>query len=181
MPLVRVQILAVFRARLLCHQRHILLEGDDLSVQPFDGDRLDLPAWLPDVETLLGSIDPAGTSLAGELAAHIVVLMVDGQVTADADRARKGSFVHRKEPAIRIDHLGNRRQPRKLWAGHPRWLIATGTCLVEPFVIVMGEVGLGDLNDLGERSWPMHEALTRDQASDENARHKRSNRAGAAG
>jgi len=60
------QILLIFGARLPLHQRHVVLEGHGLAMQPFDRDRLDDSFWLPDVEALLGGIDPAADPLAGQ-------------------------------------------------------------------------------------------------------------------
>ncbi len=56
-PGMGVQIVSVFRAGLLLHQRHILLERHALAVQAFDRDRPDEPPRLPDLELLLGGVD----------------------------------------------------------------------------------------------------------------------------
>jgi hypothetical protein len=117
------QILLVFRARFLLHQHHILLERYRLAMQPFDRHRFDEPLRFPDVELLLGGIDPAGDPLTGQLAAHIVVLTVDGEPAIGSDHASKGLLIHRHEPPIRIDRRGNTHERRERWASHPRRLV----------------------------------------------------------
>src|SRR6266404_1646840 len=134
-----VQILPIFRARLPLHQRHILLEGQDLSMQAFDLDRLDVPPWLPDLEVLFGGVHPTGDPLACQSSAHVVVLTVDRQIATSPYGPRKGLLVYLHEPAVRIDGLWNSRQRRELLAGHTRRLVAAGTCLVGTLVVVMGQ------------------------------------------
>src|SRR5215472_14999709 len=149
------QILPIFGARFSLHQCHIVLERHHLAMQAFDGDRLEEPLWLPDLEPLLGGVDPTGDSVAPQALTHIVVLMVDGHMTTRSDRASKRPLVHQHEPAIRIDGLGNRRKRWKRWAGYLRWLVAAGARLVGPFGIVMGQIRLGEFTDLRIRAWSM--------------------------
>ncbi len=125
-------------------------------MQAFDGYRRDGSCWLPDVEAFLSSFDPAGDPSPGQLAAHIVVFTVHGQLAIGSDHARKGVLIHRQQPAIWIDGLWDSRERREGRAGHPRRLVATGTRLVGPLIVVMDQERLGDLTDLGERGWPMH-------------------------
>jgi hypothetical protein len=150
------QILSVFRARLLLHQRHILLEGHRLAIQAFDRDQLDKSPRLPDLEALLGGVHPARDPLASQGPAHVVVLMIDRQVPTGAYHASKGMLMHRPEPAIRINHLRYSRQRRELLTGHTRWLVATRARLIGSLAVVMREKCLSELTDLRERAWPMH-------------------------
>lgn len=153
-PGMSAQIVLIFRTRLLLHQRHIVLERHDFPMQPFDGDRLEKPLWLPDLEPLLG-VDPTGDSVAPQALTHIVVLMVDGHMTTRSDHASKRPLAHQHEPAIRIDGLGNRRKRWKRWAGYLRWLVARGARLVGPLGVVMGQIRLGEVTDLRKRAWSM--------------------------
>ena len=101
------QILLVFRARLLLHQRHIFLEGHCLPMQAFDRDRLDVSSWLPDVKLLFGGVHPAGDPLAGQSSAHIVVFAVDHQLPIGPNCPSKGLLIDLHEPAVRVDRLWN--------------------------------------------------------------------------
>jgi hypothetical protein len=150
------QILSIFGASLLLHQGYILLEGQGLAVQAFDRDRLDEPPWLPDVKALLGGVERARDPLACQASAHIVDLTIDHEIPSGPDRARKGLLMDLHQPAIRIDRLGNSRQRRKRWTGHPRRLVPTGARLVGPLVIVVGQERLGQLRDIREGARPMH-------------------------
>jgi hypothetical protein len=127
-PGMGAQILLIFGARLLLHQRHIVLEGHRLSIQAFDGNRLDASSWLPDVEALLGGVHPAGNSLASQASAHIGIFSVDRQLPIRPDRPRKGLLIDLHEPAIRIDRLWNALERREGQTGHTRRLVATGAC-----------------------------------------------------
>jgi len=139
------QIPLIFGARLKLHQRHIVLEGEALAMQTFDRDRLDELLWLADVEALLCGVDSARDPLARQASAHVVVLMVDGQIAPGADGPRKSSLVHLHKPAVRIDRLWNLGECRERRAGHPRRLVATGARLVGSLVIVVGQERLGEL------------------------------------
>ena len=55
---MRLQILAVLGAGLLCHELHILLKRQAAVVQTFDGHLFDACAPMPDVKLLVGPIDP---------------------------------------------------------------------------------------------------------------------------
>jgi hypothetical protein len=92
----------------------------------FDRDRLDEPPWLPDVKALLGGVDPARDPLACQASAHIVDLTIDHEIPSGPDRASKGLLMDLHEPAGSHDRLGNSRQRRKRWTGHPRRLVPTG-------------------------------------------------------
>jgi hypothetical protein len=87
---VGAQVLLIFRARLLLHQPHIVLEGHRLSMQALDWNRLDALCWLTDVEALFGGVHPAGDSLTSQVSAHVVIFAVDRQRPIGPDRARKG-------------------------------------------------------------------------------------------
>ncbi len=141
-------ILLIFGARLLLHQRHIVLEGHRLSIQALDGNRLDASCWLPDVEALLGGIHIAGDSLASQASAHIVLFSVDRQLPIGPDRARKGLPIELHEPAIRIDRLWNAQERREGRTGYTRRLVATGACLVGPLAVVVGKIRFSELRDL---------------------------------
>jgi hypothetical protein len=110
----------------LLHQLYILPERHRLSRQAFDGDRLDEPPWLPNLEVLLSGVYPTGDPLTSEGSAHVVVFAVDGEITPSPYGPRKGSLIDLHKPVIRIDGLGNSRQRRKRWTGHPRRLVPTG-------------------------------------------------------
>ena len=164
------QILPIFRARFPLHERHVFLERHHLAMQAFDRDRLDASSRLPDVKLLLIGVHPARDPLASKASAHIIVFTVDRQLPIRPDRASKGLLIDLHQPSIRIDRLGNSRQPREGRAGHTRRLVATGARLVGPLTVVVRKVCLSELRDLRERPWPMHlQALPR-HSSDEISR-----------
>jgi hypothetical protein len=88
------------------------------------------------------------TRFSGQLAAHLVVVTVDGEPAIGADRASKGLLFHLPEPAIGIDRRGNAQERRERRASHPRRLVATGARLVGPLVIVVRQERLGDFRHL---------------------------------
>jgi hypothetical protein len=96
--------------------------------KPLIGIDLMRPGFLPDLELLLGGVDPAGDPLSGQSSAHVVVLAIDRHIATSPDGSRKGLLVHLHEPAVGIDGLWHSRQGRELLAGHTRRLVATGTC-----------------------------------------------------
>jgi hypothetical protein len=100
------------------------------------------------------------TRFSSKASAHRRVFTVDGEITRGPYGSRTGSLSDLFEPAIRIDRLGNSRQHRECWAGYPWRLIATGARLVGPLVVGVRKIRLGELRDLRERPWPMHEAPT---------------------
>ena len=118
------QILPVFRARPLLHQRHIILEGHRLSMQAFDRGRFDASCRLPDVKLLLGGVHPARDPLTGQASAHIVIFVIDGELPIGPDRASKGLLIDLHEPAVRINRLWNAPECREGRAGHPWRLVA---------------------------------------------------------
>src|SRR5207247_1206643 len=85
------------------------------------------------------------TRFSCQASAHIVGLTIDHEIPSGPDRASKGLLLDLHEPAIRIDRLGNRRQRRKRWTGHPRRLVTTGARLLGPLVIGVGQKREGSL------------------------------------
>jgi hypothetical protein len=124
-------------------------------MQALDGGRLDASFRLPDVETLLCSVQRAGDPLASQVSAHIVVMVSGSEFPVGPDGASKGSLIHLQEPPVRINGLGNRGQRRESWTSHLRRLVPTGACLVGPLAVVVGKERLGELRDLQERVWPV--------------------------
>src|SRR5713226_8472081 len=96
------------------------------------------------------------TRLSCQGSAHVVVLAVDGDITASPDSASKGLLINLQEPAVRINRLWNRRQAWERRAGHPRRLVATRACLVGSLLVVMSQKSLGDLLYLLKSARSMH-------------------------
>jgi hypothetical protein len=112
------------------------------------------------------------TRLSRQASAHIVDLAIDHEIPSGPYRTSKGLHIDLHEPAESHDRLGNNRQRRKRWAGHPRRLVPTGARLVGPLIIVVGQEGEGSLRDLQERPWPVDlQALLR-HSSGEIARRR---------
>jgi hypothetical protein len=93
--------------------------------------------------------------LAHQASAHIVVMVIDGDLSINPDRASKGSLLQMQEPPIGIDGLGNSRQRREDRINHSRRVVPTRARLVGPLTVVVGEIRLGEFRDLRAGGWPM--------------------------
>jgi hypothetical protein len=128
---------ALFGACLLHHELHKLLKGQRRSVEPFERQRFEQRGALENQPRTRFGRQMQGHLLAGQGLSDIVVFQIDADLPPAVDRAHHVQAVADLQPAIRIDHVGDRWQLRQVRKSRARRTIATTAPLMRTLIVVM--------------------------------------------
>ncbi len=155
-PLLGLQQTALFRERLLAHERCKLLKGQQGVLQSLDGNLLEQVLLMPDDKDLLRRIDAQIDVLPDHIHVNVVAPIGNAHRAILTYLPNEMLFMDLLQPRIGVNEGGKRGQTGKCRKGYSRWPVATRKRLIGSLRIVMDQEACRHLTDLFQRVWPMH-------------------------